>query len=183
MTVDAAALDDLTDLADLLAQRIALDARIGAIIGRPSPCRAHGGVDRLEGLRHPTRRLCRPKQSTAGSDPARWPARQSTSRSTASARACSNSDPTLDYYLVLCGPKATTLTSKGGTRPLRVTNVYLFDSAEIRTDQQTRGTKSGVASSIRSALWTEAEIYPRAHPALKLDAEQRRALALFDWST
>ena len=61
MTVDAAALDELTDLADLLAQRIALDARIGAIIGRPSPCRAHGGVDRLEGLRHPTRRLCRPK--------------------------------------------------------------------------------------------------------------------------
>jgi hypothetical protein len=94
-----------------------------------------------------------------------------------------NSDPTLDYYLVLCGPKATTLTSKGGTRPLRVTNVYLLDSAEIRTDQEARGTKSGVASSIRSALWTEAEIYPRAHPALKLDAEQRRALALFDWST
>jgi len=84
---------------------------------------------------------------------------------------------------VLCGPKATTLTSKGGTRPLRVTNVYLLDSAEVRTDQEARGTKSGVASSIRSALWTEAEIYPRAHPALKLDAEQRRALALFDWST
>ena len=84
---------------------------------------------------------------------------------------------------MLCGPKATTLTSKGGTRPLRVTNVYLLDSAEIRTDQEARGTKSGVASSTRSAFWTEAEIYPRAHPALKLDAEQRRALALFDWST
>jgi hypothetical protein len=26
-----------------------------------------------------------------------------------------NSDHTLDYFLVLCGPKASTLTSKGGT--------------------------------------------------------------------
>ena len=79
-------------------------------------------------------------------------------------------------------PKATTLTSKGGTRPLRVTNVYLFDAAEIRTDPRSRGTKSGVAACIRKELWTRAEIYPRLNPVLQLDAEQRQALAFFDWS-
>jgi hypothetical protein len=176
---------DTSDLADLLAQRNALDARIGAIIGRPALA-GHMGewiASKIFDIQLDDSAVAKAIDGRFRSGPLAGKTVNIKIYGKREGLLDTNSDPTLDYYLVLCGPKATTLTSKGGTRPLRVSNVYLFDSAEIRTDQQARGTNSGVASSIRSALWTEAEIYPRAHPALKLDAEQRRALALFDWST
>jgi hypothetical protein len=89
-------------------------------------------------------------------------------------------DPSLAYYLVLCGPKATTMTSRGGTRPWAIENVYLFDAAQLRADQARRGIKSGVASSVRAELWSAAEIYPRAAaPWLAVAAEQAAALAQF----
>ena len=69
-------------------------------------------------------------------------------------------DPSLDYYLVLCGPKATSMTSKGGTRPWCIASVYLFDAGELRAAQLARGVRPGVASSVRAADWAAAEIYP-----------------------
>ena len=89
-------------------------------------------------------------------------------------------DPSLAYYLVLCGPKATAMTSKGGTRRWAIENVYLFDAAELRADHARRGIKSGVASSVRAELWRAAEIYPQAaEPSLALTAAQSSALARF----
>jgi hypothetical protein len=185
VTVDAAALNELTDLADLLAQRNALDARIGAIIGRPALV-GHIGewiASKVFDIQLEDSAVAKAIDGRFRSGPLAGKTVNVKFYGKREGLLDTNSDHTLDYYLVLCGPKATTLTSKGGTRPLRITHVYLFDAAQIRTDQRARGTKSGVASSIRSALWTEAEIYPRVHPVLELDAEQCRALALFDWST
>jgi hypothetical protein len=47
-------------------------------------------------------------------------------------------DPSLDYYLVLCGPKSAVMTSRGSTRPWCIINVYLFDARELRSDQVSR---------------------------------------------
>ena len=184
MNVDAASLTALSDLADLLARRNALDARIGAIIGRPALA-GHIGewiASKVFDIQLEDSAVAKAIDGRFRSGPLAGKTVNIKIYGKREGLLDTNSDPSLDYYLVLCGPKATTLTSKGGTRPLRVTNVYLFDAAAIRTDQLSRGTKSGVASSIRTALWTEAEIYPRFHPVLKLAAEQRRALAFFDWS-
>ena len=49
-----------------------------------------------------------PERLTAGSDPGHWPARQSTSRSTASARACSTRIPI---------PRSTTTLCSAGRKP------------------------------------------------------------------
>lgn len=86
----------------------------------------------------------------------------------------------LDYYLVLSGPKATVMTSKGGTRPWAITHVYLFDAKALHTDQAAHGVKSGIASSVRNDLWDAAEIYPQPNnPAMPLSDEQCAMLALF----
>ena len=89
-------------------------------------------------------------------------------------------DPRLDYYLVMTGPKSALLSSRGGTRPLLITQVYLFDAAALLAALRERGVKIGVASSIRSMHWEAAEIFPRANEdVLPLTDEQREALALF----
>jgi hypothetical protein len=89
-------------------------------------------------------------------------------------------DSALDFYLVLCGPKAVSMTSKDGTRPWCIASVHVFDALELRAAQVARGTRSGVASSVRAAEWAAAEIYP--HPTqtiLPISSEQRAALARF----
>ncbi|MGI8557518.1 MAG: hypothetical protein ACR2ND_04285 [Solirubrobacteraceae bacterium] len=89
-------------------------------------------------------------------------------------------DPILNYYLVLCGPRAVSMTSKRGTRPWCITNVYLFDAKEIRADQVARNIKRGTASRHRAALWTVAAIYPNpAGNILPLTPAQQTALAQF----
>lgn len=86
----------------------------------------------------------------------------------------------LDYYLVFTGPKATSLTSVGGVRPMRIDACYLFDARALLAGHRERGLKIGVASSVRAAAWDEAEIYPRANnPQLLVDADAHRLLQLF----
>lgn len=56
--------------------------------------------------------------------------------------------------------------------------MYLFDTEQLHVDLE--GRKVGVASSVRAALWQQAEIYPEAsNPLLTLSTGQRAALALF----
>src|SRR6185437_3391957 len=89
-------------------------------------------------------------------------------------------DPSLNYYLVLCGPKAAVMTSNGGTRPWCIASVHLFDSAELRAAQVARGIRSGVASNVRAAEWAAAEIYPNpTQTILPISFEQTDALATF----
>jgi hypothetical protein len=89
-------------------------------------------------------------------------------------------DPSLDYYLVLCGPKATSPTPKHSLRPFSITSVHLFDARELAQDRLTRGIAAGTASSVRQELWTKAEIYPTPmNPLINLTEDQANALRLF----
>jgi hypothetical protein len=88
--------------------------------------------------------------------------------------------PCPDYYLVLTGPLAPAASSRGTTRPLLVTSVYLFHSARLLDALRTRGIRFSVATSVRTHLWEAAEIYPRSNnPELPLAPAQVEALSLF----
>lgn len=85
-----------------------------------------------------------------------------------------------DSYLVLAGPRATSTTSRGATRPLVIESVHFFKSSELIPLLQERGVKIGVATSVPKALWLAAEIYPsQTSEAMVITQEQRDLLALF----
>jgi hypothetical protein len=85
-----------------------------------------------------------------------------------------------DVYLVMVGPKGASLTSKGSSAPLSIEAVYLFDAHRLLETLIGYGVKIGVATSVRTQHWSEAEIYPNAvNPLLSLTPEQRSLLSLF----
>lgn len=85
-----------------------------------------------------------------------------------------------DYYLVMTGPIAQPVSSRGSHRPVCVHGVYLFRTSELLLDLRERGVRIGVASSVRKELWEQAEVFPdSANPTLVLTEEQRYALSLF----
>ena len=91
-----------------------------------------------------------------------------------------NEDPRLDYYLVLTGPIAVALSSRGATRPLVIQAAYLFDAHQLLDEQRLRSVKLGVASSVTKAQWEAAEIFPeQANALLPISDEQRTALSWF----
>ena len=69
----------------------------------------------------------------------------------------------LDYYLVLAGPAAPATHSRGSVRPWCLESVYLFDARKLLGELRERGVKIGVATSVRAAQWSAAEIYPEQH--------------------
>ncbi len=88
--------------------------------------------------------------------------------------------PPPDFYLVMTGPKAATLSSKGMTRPWIVTCVSLFDARELVKSLVTRGVRIGIATSVRRELWDRAEIYPTSrNKQLVLSKEEKEMLDLF----
>ncbi len=88
--------------------------------------------------------------------------------------------PVLDYYLVLSGPPSAAVSSRGSTRPWCIEAVYLFDARQLRSEQVMRGVKRGVDSSVIKRQWTAAEIYPSvANPQLTLTPQQAEKLKLF----
>lgn len=88
--------------------------------------------------------------------------------------------PALDHYLVLAGPSAAPLSSRGGLRPWCIESVHLFDARRLVEEQRARGVKIGTASSVRAASWNAAEIYPRpGNPALTVTPGQAALLRLF----
>jgi hypothetical protein len=89
-------------------------------------------------------------------------------------------DPIVEYYLVMTGPKGPAASSRGATRPLVISAVYLFNAGRLLEALRTRGVKIGVASSVRKAQWEDVEVFPRAtNGELMLSDEQRTLLALF----
>jgi hypothetical protein len=86
---------------------------------------------------------------------------------------------TLDYYLVMTGPSAPAAHSRGGARPWCLTSVYLFDARQLLNELRTRGVKIGVGSSVRTAQWTAAQIYPQQNnQTLIVQPEQAHLLQL-----
>lgn len=85
-----------------------------------------------------------------------------------------------DYYLVLTGPKTAPASSRKSSRPLVVSNVYLFAMPQLMSEMRKRGVKIGIATSVAQSYWKKAEIYPlRTNKKLELTSEQIRLLGLF----
>jgi len=89
-------------------------------------------------------------------------------------------DGLADYYLVLTGSKSPPVTSRGQSRPLVISCVYLFEMKPLLEKLRTRKVKIGIATSVASSYWEEAEIYPRSMSRqLKITEEQAKQLRLF----
>jgi hypothetical protein len=87
---------------------------------------------------------------------------------------------TLDDYFVMTGPVSAGVSSQGHTRPWQIHSVYLFDAHGLRADLLAGGRSIGTASSIRTELWKQAEIYPKpANTRMSLTDRQVEALQLF----
>ena len=94
-----------------------------------------------------------------------------------------NSDYLPDYYLVITGPKSGAISSRGATRPWLISSVYLFNSQKLMNELKNRGVKIGIATSVISKLWGEAEIYPnQRNSTIPLSEEQVRQLRLFGYA-
>ena len=92
-----------------------------------------------------------------------------------------NPDGVPDLYLVMTGPKSPAGTSRGGSLPWVIADVFLFDGPALVERLRRRGVKLGVATSVRGDEWEAARIYPvRASGALlDVTERQRRLLSLF----
>ena len=89
-------------------------------------------------------------------------------------------DPTVEYYLVLTGPRGGAVSSRGGGRPILIGAVYLFEASLLIDALTGRGVKIGVATSVAASLWDDAEVFPRrTSPLIQVSAQQREALSLF----
>ncbi|HLC04792.1 MAG TPA: hypothetical protein VJK02_17290, partial [Anaerolineales bacterium] len=85
-----------------------------------------------------------------------------------------------DYYLVLAGPRAGSGPSKEVARPWLIRSVYLLEGPRLHEALQARWVRLGIATSVVSALWKGAEIFPEPrNPLLPLSDEQRHQLTLF----
>jgi hypothetical protein len=59
----------------------------------------------------------------------------------------------LEYYLILAGPPPPAGSSRGSMRPWCIRSVYLFDARQLRAEQDARGAKRGIASSVTKEQW------------------------------
>jgi len=85
-----------------------------------------------------------------------------------------------DYYLVLTGPKSQPKTSRGNSRPLIISNVYLFDTRLLVNSLKKRRIKLGIATSVANLYWSSAEIFPKSkNSLLQLNNQQVELLKLF----
>lgn len=85
-----------------------------------------------------------------------------------------------DYYLVLTGPGSDPVSSRGKSRPMIISNAYLFDMKRLMPTLKQRGVKIGVATSVIKEQWNRAEIYPQNRcNTITLDETQRELLRLF----
>ena len=71
-----------------------------------------------------------------------------------------NPDDLPDFFLVMTGPKALEMTSKGGIRPWLIDYVFLFNAAELMIELNARGVKIGIATSVQKHEFQAAEIFP-----------------------
>lgn len=93
-------------------------------------------------------------------------------------------DKVADYYLVLTGAEGDLSSSRGKTRPLVISQVYLFNMAKLMPKLRERGVRVGIATSVRKGDWEGAMVFPEHRKSeLVLSEEQFRLLRLFDNSS
>ena len=172
-------MSNLEQLASLLARRNALDEKIAALIDRPA-IRGHVGewiAREIFGVRLAKSAIQEGFDGRFADGPlagksvnVKWYGKRE-------GLLDINPAGVPDYYLVMTGPKAVAMTSKGQTRPLVITEVFLFDAPALVK----RLPRLGVAASVRQHEWEAARVYPEAAPRarLTLTDAQREALELF----
>jgi hypothetical protein len=172
----------LAEVAALLRERNALDARLGQILGRP-PEKGHLGEWIASQIFDIQLETSASHKAIDGRFRAGLLAGHTVNIKWFLKREGGldmTESPDLDYYLVLTGPTTAALSSRGMTRPAVITAVYLFAAMQLLAEQRARGVKVGVFFSVVNAQWQAAEIYPTATcPALPLTDAQRRQLQLF----
>ena len=183
VTGTATAMSDLKQLASLLARRNAIDKEIAALIGRPA-IRGHVG----EWIAREIFRVTLEESAVQEGFDGRF-ADGPRAGQTVNVKWYGKREGLLDinpagvpdYYLVMTGPKAGAMTSRGQTRPLVITEVFLFDAPALVERLRKRGVRLGVATSVQQHEWKAARVYPEAAAGAQLaltDAE-REALKLF----
>lgn len=173
---------DLARVADLLAERNAIDAQIASVIGRPMTS-GHLG----EWIAAQVFDIQLEVSAAATAIDGRFRSGVLSGRTVnvkwylkREGVLDMTRDDVLDYYLVLAGPRAGAGSSSLTTRPWRIDSVHLFDARALAADLTLRGRAVGVASSVRSDAWDLAEVYPRSNDGLlPLRAEQIDVLRLF----
>jgi hypothetical protein len=91
-----------------------------------------------------------------------------------------NPNAPLDYYLVFTGPKGAPASSLGTLRPFCIDAVFLFDAHRLHSELEERGVKIGIATSVLVTQWNQAQIYPVANNSLLVVSEaQRSQLEMF----
>jgi hypothetical protein len=176
---------ELAELGALLRERNALDARLGRLVDRPA---SPGHIGEWIAARIFDIEL-EAAANAAGYD-GHFTTGELAGRTVnvktygkREGMLAINPDAPLDYYLVFTGPKAAKealISTRGTLRPFCIDAVYLFDAHRLHTELQERGVKFGVATSVRTVHWDEAEIYPRSNnPLLIVSEAQRRQLELF----
>ena len=175
-------LDALDAVAKLIAERNAVDAQIGAIIGRPVVA-GHLG----EWIAAQVFDIELERSATAKAIDGHFSAGPLAGR-TVNVKLYGKreglldivDDPTVEYYLVLTGPRGVGDGSRRSTRPISIDAVYLFQASPLLDALRTRGVTIGVATSVIGRLWDAAEVFPtQTNLAMPLSAEQRAALSLF----
>lgn len=173
---------ELAELAALLRERNALDARLGRLLDRPVNT---GSIGEWIAARVFEIKL------EAAANAAGYDGHFTTGAlagRTVNVKAYTklegmldiNPNVPLDYYLVFTGAKGTLASSRGTLRPFCIDAVFMFDTHRLHAELGERGVKIGIATSVRRAQWDAAEIYPRSsNPLLEVSDAQRRLLRMF----
>jgi hypothetical protein len=173
---------ELAEFAALLKERNAINARIGAMLGRPAET---GDIGEWIASKIFDIELAAAANNTAfdghfttGDLVGRTVNVKTYLRQYSTLDVTEHSS--LDYYLIFTGPKSNLGSSRGTLRPFCIESVYLFKSADLLTELRATGKVIGIATGINVAWWKAAEIYPLpTNPALMLNDHQRSRLALF----
>ncbi len=173
---------ELARLARLLAQRNAIDAEIARLIDRPAT-RGHIGeyiASRIFDIELMDWATSRAFDGHFRSGPLAGKSVDVKFYGKQEALLDIHEDEQPDFFLVLTGNTAPATSSRGKTRPLVISHVYLFRGAEIAADIRRRGVRFGVATSVPKALWDCAEVFPEPRSSsLPLTPEQNSLLHLF----
>lgn len=176
-------MDELTQLAELLKKKNAIDSLISAQLGRAAE-KGHVGefiASQVFDIQlHPSASFkasdgCFRSGPRAGRTVnIKWYAKQDYLLDLPINGAA---DGLPDYYLVLAGPQTK---AKITHRPWVITAVYLFNAQQLVAQLQEQGKRIGIATGVNKFLWEAAEIYPdQKVELLTLSQDQQAQLRLF----
>jgi hypothetical protein len=152
----------LAQLADLIRSRNAIDEQIAAVINRPASIGHVGEVIAAQvfDIELETSAVTKGHDGRFTTGPLAGKTVNIKFYGKFESMLDINPDGILDYYLVLTGPKATSMTSRSGVRPLLIESVFLFEAQPLVDALMAREVKLGAATSVAKALWDAAELYP-----------------------